>query len=76
MKDEIVYIFAVYKNPKDYPGKFVVRRWSIDKIGVRYGELLAVEDTIENARALGVPKGLIRIGRQTNNDPCIEEMWI
>ena len=49
-------MFVVYDHPKDYPGHFVVRRWS----GDRPTEDFAIADTIEKARA-EVPMGLHRM---------------
>jgi hypothetical protein len=70
--------FSIYQSPKDYPGKFVVRRWVInpdlpDPIPDRYP--VAVEDTLDLAR-LAVPGRFRRVPHQRGEDPVIVETWI
>jgi hypothetical protein len=75
MAEAIVH-FAIYNNPRDYPGQFVVRRWFIGR-----GELLrelapyAVTGTLEAARA-AVPPGMYRLDRDASDDAVIVEVWI
>lgn len=68
--------FVIYEKPKDFPDKFVVRRFVIagpepapDK------EPWAVVDTLEAARKK-VPWGQYRIERDPSDDPVIVESWI
>lgn len=71
-------MFVVYRSPRDYPGKYVVREWrtSPSKIALFAAvEPLAVTDTLEDARA-AVPSGTVRINRDELDDPVIEETWI
>jgi len=68
--------FVVYDNPSDYPGKFVVRGWTITAGHVQPDTLCQLADDIDGARAL-VPDhlGLVNIGRQPEDDPTIVEVW-
>ena len=71
-------MFVVYKRPRDYPDKFVVRRWWIDKIP---GELSAdgdwffLGDTLEEVRA-HIPEWCIWLDRYPDDEPHIVECWI
>lgn len=71
--------YVIYERPKDYPDKFVVRRWVI-KAGNEEEALIAdkaavLVNTLEQARAV-VPQGLYRIPRAQEDDPVIVETWI
>lgn len=65
-------IFVVYLNPRDYPGRFVVRRWR----GL-FADIVptAVVDTLEQARA-AVPRGLTCVAPHCDDDPVIVETWL
>lgn len=74
MMNELL-MYAVYENPRDFPGKFVVRRWC-----VRDGQIVAspdasTADTLEGARAR-VPQGYVRTPRYRSDDPAIVEVWV
>jgi hypothetical protein len=69
-------IWTIYKNPLDYPGKFVVRR------SITYGPRLilhchscTVSDTLEEARAT-VPRGLYPFARMDGDEAHIVETWL
>ena len=72
-------MFVVYENPKDYPGKFVVRRWSVTPFenGVQLvpDSAAFVGDTLEKVRA-AVPASAIRTPHYPGDDPCIVEIWL
>jgi hypothetical protein len=71
-------MFVVYERPRDYPDKFVVRRWWI---GTGSGKPEADQDwfylgkTLEDVRAQ-VPEGCFRLNRDPNDEPQIVEFWI
>lgn len=72
---EALFQYVIYFNPKDYPDRYVVRKWRITA-----GKLEAaiwpdtVTETLESARD-AVPEGLVNIGRQLGDDPVIVEVW-
>ena len=72
--------YTIYRNPRDYPGRCVVRGWTIVR-GEHQHELivdaepLAIVDTVEEARA-AVPPGLVRLDRLPGDDPVIVEVWL
>lgn len=59
-------LITIYKNPADYPDKFVARIWEID-IPTQY---IALADTIEGICAK-IPENRIDYGRAENDDPII-----
>lgn len=75
-RDVVKYpMFVVYKNPSDFPGKFVVRLFNMDKPV----HMAAVKDTLEEARAAiqqGPPFMFHNVGRSPQDDPVIVETWI
>lgn len=69
-------MYVVYVNPRDFPGKVVVRRWGIDADGpAPESKEFAVVDSIIEARE-ALPEGLFKIRRSPNDDPVIAEVWI
>lgn len=65
-------IYCIYKNPSDYPNKFVVRCFWNDKPEQKP---FAVVDKLEDAR-FQLPKGLYCINRHKFDDPVIVETWL
>lgn len=64
--------YAVYQNPSDYPGKFVVRRW----LGEAPEEHpICVVDSLAEARK-NIPSYLVMLLPAKNDDPVIIETWI
>jgi hypothetical protein len=70
-------MYAVYQNPSDYPGKFVVRE-IIARTGTLYlvDPPTAVTGSLLLARSLGVPRGYHRIARSIDDDPVVVETWV
>lgn len=64
-------IWVIYKNPLDYPNKFVARKWLTDIPT----QTLHTADTLEEIRKQ-IPTGLVNINRQPSDDPTIVEVWI
>jgi hypothetical protein len=75
-EDETLPMYVVYFNTRDYPGLYVVRRWTI-RPGHTAADAkpLALVPSLEAARA-AFPPGLYRIDRSQQDDPVIVESWI
>jgi len=73
----MISIYTIYSNPRDYPGLYVLRHWSIyPKVGpVPDTEPMAVSNDLEQCRAK-VPPGCVNIGRQDGDCKAILESWI
>jgi hypothetical protein len=74
--DTGVTIWAIYNNPSDYPGKWVVRGYGVGTNGSAHRhEDCIVADSLPQARA-ALPPGLYNLGRAAFDDPAIHESWI
>lgn len=68
---EKLELWTIYRYPKDYPDKFVARKFILDKPT----EERLIGDTLEEVRSL-LPKGLIRFDRSPNDILSIVETWM
>jgi len=73
---EPIYSWTVYRNPLDYPGKFVVRRFDVSQPPpMPDPEPWAVSNTLEEARAT-LPGWAVVLARSEHDEPQIVETWI
>lgn len=73
IKHSIINQYVIYKNPKDFPGKYVVRKWEIQRGGPTPAEAISCE-TIKEARSC-IPEGLVKFERSEQDHPSIYEVW-
>lgn len=71
---QVLYLYVIYYNPSDFPGRYVCRINHVGHTNVP-GRLLANEDTLEKVRAK-LPPGLHRIARSKGDDKVIVETWL
>jgi hypothetical protein len=72
MSGPALAIYVVYKDPRDYPDKLVVRRW----LGLVADEIpLAVTDDLAIARNV-IPDYCVPFQRSPDDDPAILEVWL
>ena len=78
MRGHAIYGYTIYHDPRDFPGKYVVRGWSILE-----GKADPVPDSIAHAIAddlagtrAALPAGLVCLPRHPIDDPAIVEVWI
>lgn len=64
-------MITVYKNPSDFPGKFVARLFRLDKPTI----IAVVKDTLPEIR-MTIPRNMVRLPRHKADDPVILETWI
>lgn len=64
-------LYIIYKNPGDFPGKFIVRFWIMDKPT----DFVTVSETLEAARGT-IPTGSFNIGKHQSDAPQIIEVWV
>lgn len=74
IKESIMNQYVIYKKPRDYPKKYVTRKWEILVGGLNPAEAF-VCDTLKEARGK-VPDGLVQMERSPEDDPAIYEVWI
>jgi len=69
-------LWTIYHNPSDYPGKYVARRFVVERgLGLKAAREVLIADTLEAIRAR-LPPGLYCLGRQPGDEPQIVETWI
>lgn len=64
-------MWVVYNSPKDFPGLYVARKWVKN---APTSELVSAESLDEVRKQ--IPQGLMRVPRDTRDDPVIVETWI
>lgn len=64
-------LICIYKNPKDYPGKYIARLWDVD----RPTNIVAIAESLEEIRETK-PADMVIMQRQPQDDPVIVETWI
>lgn len=75
--DEIDYseckmpIIVIYKNPKDYPDKYIGRLWD----GEKPTNCIAKADNLKDLREK-IPNIFVMLSAFANDDPTIVETWI
>lgn len=69
-------IWTVTERPRDYPDKFVARRWLVDRQGEHPTSDILLSDDIEWIRAWLRERGFVCIPRQEADDPVIVESWL
>lgn len=67
--------WVVYFNPSDYPGKWVVRKFTIVAGRIEASDALHVCSSCSEARE-NIPLGLACIPRHAQDEPHIVEAWI
>jgi hypothetical protein len=74
----ILAVVVIYRNPLDYPGKYVVRRqWAGAGGSIEVeDEPIAVVDTLDEARAAVPAEQDACIARDPHDEPHIVESWI
>ena len=70
-KLKIFPVFTVYKNVRDFPGKYGVRLFD----GTRPMRLITIRDTLDEARAT-IPEGFYCVQKSPDDDPVIVETWL
>jgi hypothetical protein len=73
MSTPALKMWVIYRYPKDFLNRWVVREWTIDRTltpgGARFAE------SLEQARA-HVPPGKSILSRSEDDDPAIVETWL
>jgi len=75
-----LYMYVVYRHPRDYPNSYVVRRWWISphSSGPECDPLpLAVAPSLNAIyEARVIPVGSVKQERHVLDDPAIYEVWL
>ena len=65
-------MFVIYRNPIDFPDRFVVRLWDCEKPT----RLAALCLTLEEARAVIPPFLTVKLPRSPKDEAQIVETWV
>lgn len=70
--------WTIYCRPSDYPGNYVVREWLIEPGAALPGEVIALVESLEQARdaVLDAAPGAYCLGKDPEDDPAIVEVWL
>jgi len=68
-------MFTIYRNPKDFPPGYAIRRWLVTDQGPVAEEGRGGIWSLDEVRSM-IPPGLHRMERQPEDDPCIVEVWL
>lgn len=74
-------IWAIYNKPRDYPDKYVARRWTIEAVSPGIYKEKATNDVViskslDEIRRQMLWRGLAKLDRFINDDPIILETWL
>lgn len=67
-----VPLITVYRNPRDFPGKWVARLFDLN----RPTPIMAIADSHGELLKALPPSGMVRMPRRPDDDPVIEEVWM
>ena len=72
-----IELYVLYEHPRDAPGQWVMRRWTIRQGAVQpvAGYALMAADP-EPLRRLMRDEGRVVMPRFDGDDPCIVEVWL
>lgn len=71
MSELVMPMIVIYKNPLDFPEKYVARLFRLDKPT----NVAVVKDTLREIRQI-IPRNMVRLGCDFRDDPVIVETWI
>lgn len=71
MKQTRIPLICIYDHPTDYPDKLIARLWDCDIPT----HIVATADTLE-ALHEKIPSNMVRMNRDTQDHPCVMEVWI
>lgn len=66
-------LYVIYSHPRDFPLSCVCRVWH--GMTPQPGLPEIIGPTVEDVRSM-LPAGLVNLGRHSDDDPAIAEVWI
>jgi hypothetical protein len=71
-------MYTVYCRPDDFPDKYVVREWIIEKGVAKSGELVTIAKNYEEVCSFRAEHfgGVYVMPRQKGDAPAIVEVWL
>lgn len=75
IRENEVPMIVVYKNPRDFPGYYAARLFSIKAGKATATRFVRIAKDYESIRA-SIPLGFMKMSRNPQDDPCIVESWV
>lgn len=72
---DALHIWTIFERPTDFPNGFIARLFTVTPEGGRPTPACYTGDTLEEVRSK-IPRGLVNLGRQPEDDSKIVESWI
>lgn len=73
----VLAMWTVYDRPKDYPDKYVARRYDIGRGGVQTSNSIIIAGDLDTLRTiLGIEMQLTCLPRAEEDDAVIVETWV
>lgn len=73
--DKVMELFALYFDPSDFPGMYVIRRWEVTSKGARPTDAVWSYATFDQAKQ-SIRPSLCFIRRSPGDDPKIVGTWL
>ena len=70
-----MYLFCVYENVDDYPGKYIARMCIVESNVIRITETIYIGDTLSEIRK-NKPQFMFIYGRQSDDRNTMVECWV
>lgn len=79
--DNSAYLYTVYRNPRDFPGKYVIRKWVVNSKGngsIKPTAVFTIGNSLKEVREklLKTFPFLVKTAPMGEEDPCIVETWL
>ena len=75
MPDDGLNVLTIYDRPEDHPRHVVLTSWWIGSDGMRLlGSALC--DTVDEARAIPIARGMYCLPRAEEDHPSVVESWM
>lgn len=72
---DVLTVWTIYRNPRDYPGRWVLRAFDVSVEGTKARSECVVAQTLEEVR-IALPPGRVPLGRANGDDPAVYECWV
>ena len=72
----VLSIWTVYDQPRDFPDHFVARRFEVESTGPQATDDVIVSRELEHVRQSLALRGLMVLPRSSNDEQHIIECWL
>jgi len=76
IKERKLEWWVVYDHPKDFPDRYIARRFLVTASGAGPTDVVMWSDSLEEVRDFLENLGLVKLMRDPSDEPQIVESWI